>query len=92
MHKVLAQNARSQAQQPPVSHQSNRDELRYQLRNKISKQDYVDKNLNKFHYNNTLTKMQSQQNLNKEELTKQAQQKIISDLEQKNRRLEQEMI
>jgi hypothetical protein len=33
--------------------------MRYQLRNKIAKQDYVDKDLKNYHYSNSMVKMQS---------------------------------
>lgn len=36
--------------QPPVAHQSNRDDLRFNLRSKISKQDYVDKEMKTSYY------------------------------------------
>lgn len=38
--------------QPPVTHQSNREDLRYNLRAKISKQDYVDRELKPYYYKN----------------------------------------
>jgi hypothetical protein len=56
--------------QPPVTHQSNRDDLRFNLRAKISKQDYVDKEMKTSYYykasNNptlTATEYQSAQQL-----------------------------
>ena len=50
VHKVMSKNQAMQEKQPPVTHQSHRDEMRFTLRSKIANQNYVDKSMKSYHY------------------------------------------
>lgn len=50
VHRTLHKNQAMQERQPPVTHQSHRDEMRFTLRSKIANQNYVDKSMKNFHY------------------------------------------
>ena len=59
VQKQHALTTRQQQAQPAVAHQSNRDDLRFALRNKMSQRDYVDREMKNFHYSASMQQMQT---------------------------------